>query len=123
MRPLLLLLLALVLPLAGCAGGPSYAGGPTEEDPHGVVIPGEDVFIYRVDGHDVDSRSSPTYVEPGRRRIRVRFQYDIDSESATPQEYKELELTVEPGDVFLIERTGEGQWGPFDVEVKRAPRG
>ena len=119
---LLAALVACLALLTGCVGGPSYAGGPTEEDPHGVIIPGEDVFVFFVDGYAVESKSSTVYVGPGRHRVRVRLQYHIDSESGAPQEMKDIDLHVEDGDVFLLSRTGEGQFGPFDVEVKKAPR-
>lgn len=120
-RPLSIVLLALVV-LAGCVGGPSYAGGPTEEEPHALVIPGEDVTIWRVDDWDVPSRSSTAYVAPGRRRLRVRYEFPIDSESSKPYEYEDLNLTLEAGRVYLIERTGEGQFGPYGVEVRASPR-
>lgn len=115
-------LLALVTLVAGCVGGPSYAGGPTEEEPHAVVIPGDDVTIWRVDDWDVPSRSSTTYVAPGRRRIKVRYEYPIDSEASKPYDYEELNLTLEAGRIYLIERTGEGQFGPYGVEVRASPR-
>lgn len=122
MITLRLLLLATLTLLAGCVGGPSYAGGPTEEEPHAVVIPGPDVTIWQIDGYDVPSRGSTAYVAPGRRKLKVRFEYSIDSESAVPYEYKVLDLTIEDGQTYLIERTGEGQFGPFDVQVRQAPR-
>ncbi len=120
-RPLSIVLLALVV-LAGCVGGPSYAGGPTEEEPHALVIPGEDVTIWRVDDQDVPSRSSTAYVAPGRHRIKVRYNFPIDNESSKPYDFEELNLTLEAGRVYLIERTGEGQFGPYGVEVRASPR-
>ncbi|MBX3472399.1 MAG: hypothetical protein KF878_36570 [Planctomycetes bacterium] len=120
-----LLAAALALTLAtlsGCVGGPSYAGGPTEEEPHGLVIPGDDVFIWAVDGRDVSSRRNKTYVEPGHRRLKIRFNYPIDNESANPYEFKDLDLNVEDGRAYLIERKGEGQFGPYELEVRGSPR-
>lgn len=116
----LLLALAL-LALTGC-GSPSYAGGPTDEDPHGLVIPGDDVTIWRVDGLDVPARSATARVAPGRRRIKVRYEYPIESDAAEPFEYEDVELTIEAGRVYLIERTGEGPFGPYGVEVRASPR-
>ncbi len=37
--------LTLAVTLAGCAGSPSYAGGPTPDEEHGVVDPGWDVTL------------------------------------------------------------------------------
>lgn len=122
MPTLRLVLLATLTLLVGCAGGPSYAGGPTDEEAHAVVIPGPDVTIWQIDGYDVSSRGGAAYVAPGRRKLKVRFEYSIDSESATPWEYKVLDLNIEDGQTYLIERTGEGMFGPFDVQVRQAPR-
>lgn len=121
LRPLLALL-ALVVLVAGCAGGPSYAGGPTEEEPHALVIPGEWVSLWRVDDWDVPSRTSAAYVAPGRRRLKVRYEFPIDNESHRPYEYEVLTLDLEAGRTYLIERTGEGQFGPYGVEVRASPR-
>ncbi|MCO5166812.1 MAG: hypothetical protein M9894_10660 [Planctomycetes bacterium] len=121
-RPLAATLALTLAALAGCVGGPSYAGGPTEEEPHGVVIPGDDVFLWAVDGQDVPSRRSKAYVEPGARRLKVRINYPIDNESATPYEYKDVVINVEDGRAYLIERKGEGQFGPYEVEVRGSPR-
>lgn len=117
---LLALTLALTGCLAGCVGGPSYAGGPTEEEPHGLLIPGEAVSLWRVDGFDVvDSRTSPIYVAPGRRKVKARFDTPIDTdESKETFEYRDLEVDVAAGQRYLIERTGEGAFGPFDLRVR-----
>jgi hypothetical protein len=118
-----ILALALSFALSGCVGGPSYAGGPTEEDPHGLLLPGDDVSFWRVDGFDVvESRTSPIYVAPGRRKIKARFDTPIDTdESKETFEYRDLEVDVAAGERYLVERTGEGAFGPFDLRV-RAPR-
>ncbi len=122
MTPLRALLLALSLTLAGCVGGPSYAGGPTEEDPHGLLVPGENVSFWRVDGFDVvESRTSPIYVAPGRRKVKARFDTPIDTdESKETFEYRDLEVDVAAGERYLVERTGEGAFGPFDLRVRAA---
>lgn len=124
LRPLALAL-ALALATSGCVGGPSYAGGPTEEEPHGLLIPGEDVSLWRVDGFDISSRHSPAYVAPGRRKLRARFETPIDTdESKESFEYRDLEVDVAAGERYLVERTGEGAFGPFDLRVRaaRSPR-
>lgn len=122
MLTLRLVLLATLTLFAGCVGGPSYAGGPTEEEPHAIVIPGPDVTIWRIDGYDVPSRSSTAYVAPGRRKLTVRYEFDIESEAVPAHETKDLDLNVEAGQTYLIERTGEGMFGPFGVQVRQAPR-
>jgi hypothetical protein len=119
--PRLLLALALLVVLPGC-GSPSYAGGPTDDDPHGLVIPGDDVTIWRVDDMDVPSRSATARLAPGRRRLKVRYEYPIESDATIPFEYEELELTIEDGRTYLIERTGEGPFGPYGVQVRASPR-
>lgn len=121
-RLLTVALSGALLTLAGCVGGPSYAGGPTEEEPHALVIPGDDVTIWRIDDRDVPSRSSKAYVAPGRHRLRVRYNFPIDNESATPYDWEDLNLTFEAGRVYLIEREGEGQFGPYGVTVRVSPR-
>jgi hypothetical protein len=108
------LLLACLLPL-GC-GGPSYAGGPTDEQPHGVVIPGLDVTIWRVDGRDTDTRTGSLLLEPGRRRLKVRIDFPIDDESPIPFEYRDLDLDVEAGHVYRIDRA-EGELPPYELNV------
>jgi hypothetical protein len=117
---LLALSLAVTLAMCGCVGGPSYAGGPTEEEPHGLLIPGEDVSFWRVDGFDVvESRKSPIYVAPGRRKVHARFETPIDAdESKESFEYRDLEVDVVDGERYLVERTGEGAFGPFDLRVR-----
>lgn len=117
-RLALLVALACSL-LSGCAAGPSYAGGPAEEEPHAVVIPGPYVFLLRVDGVAVPGRSSEALVAPGRHRLTVRFEYPIDSEAQTPRETKDLDATFEDGRVYDIIRTGdEGEYGPWSVELR-----
>lgn len=116
---LLQLVLALSCSLAGCAAGPSYAGGPVEDEPHAVVIPGPYVTIWRVDGADVPGRSSELLIAPGRHRLKVRFEYPIDSEAQTPHEMKELEASFEAHRTYDIVRTGdEGEFGPWSVELR-----
>lgn len=116
---LLALLLALALSLIGC-GGPSYAGGPTEEEPHGLIVPGLDVTIWRVDGADTDTRTGALRVAPGLRKLKVRIDYPIDDESAIPFEYQDLDLQVEEGHVYRIDRTEE-VIPPYHLNVTEQP--
>lgn len=115
-------LLALAGCLSGCVGGPSYAGGPTEADPHGLLVPGEDVSLWRIDGWDVESRGSAAYVTPGRRHLRVRFETPIESEGKDSFEFRELDLDVEAGGEYRLERTGEAPFGPYDLKVRTRRR-
>ncbi len=121
--PRALALVALAAGLAGCAG-PSYAGGPTGDDPHGVVIPGRDVTLWEVDGRDVPSRSGRARVAPGRRRLKVRLEFPLASDAWQPFEYREVELLVVEGHQYLLERTGEeGPFGPYELGIReRGPR-
>lgn len=105
----------LCLLLSGC-GGPSYAGGPTEEEPHGVVVPGLDVTIWRVDGFDTETRTGALLVAPGLRKLKVRIDYPIDNESPVPFEYQDLELQVDEGRIYRIDRTEE-DFPPYHLNV------
>lgn|SRR5690606_36851871 len=112
-----ILALALSLLLLGGCGGPSYGGGPSDEMPHGRVVPGPDVTVWRIDGKDTYSRSGTQLVEPGRRKLRVRVEYPIDDEgSGPPYEYKDLDLKVEAGRTYYLER-GEGEFAPYELKV------
>jgi hypothetical protein len=112
------LLLSGLLALGGCVGGPSYSSGPTEDDPHATVVPGDDVSVWRVDGWDTYSRTGEVYLEPGHRRLHVRFQYPIESEAQVPWEWKDVDVECKDGDRFLLRRTGEGEHGPYGVELR-----
>lgn len=107
---------------SGC-GGPAYAGGPSADEPHGLVIPGDDVTLWRVDGHDVVSRSSAIEVAPGQRTIKARLEFPIDDESAKPFEYYDVPLYVEAGHRYLLQRQGDDALPPYQIEVlERGPR-
>ena len=34
----------------------------------------------------------------------------------------DVTLDVQEGDVYLLEREGEGAFGPYDLKVRKAPR-
>ena len=113
------LVVLVLLALSGCVGGPSYAGGPREDQAHGTIVPGPDITLWRVDGWDVGSRGSEAYVAPGRHKLRVRFETPIESDETIPSfEFRELEVDVTDGGVYYVQRTGEGTFGPFDVQVR-----
>ena len=97
------LLLLLLLSPVGCVFGPSYAGGPTSEDPHGIVDPEEAVSILFVDGLKTP-RSSSIYVEPGLRQIRVRIEFPMTREDAKPFEIRDIELRVQANHLYEISR-------------------
>ncbi|RMG07720.1 MAG: hypothetical protein D6731_23110 [Planctomycetota bacterium] len=111
------LLLALC---AGCVSGPSYAGGPTSEEPHAVVDPSTDITLWRVDGQDVASRVGETLVEPGLRRLKIRIEADIADDSPTPYEYRDITLYAEPGATYVIERK-PGDMPPWEVDIRKLP--
>lgn len=111
-----LVLLVLALILGGC-GGPSYSGGPSDEQPHGWVIPGPDVTVWRIDGKDTYSRGGTQLVEPGRRKLRVRIEFPIEDEgSGPPHEYKNIELDVKAGHSYFLERK-ESEFPPYELKV------
>jgi hypothetical protein len=113
------LALACSLPLlAGCASGPDYAGGPSSDEPFGVVDPGRDINLWRVDGHDVDSRSGPTKLEPGRRLLKVRIEADIADDTPTPKELRDVVLHVEEGVLYTIDRK-PGELPPWELDIRQ----
>ena len=106
-------LAAVLAALLGCAGGPDYEGGPTSEQPHGIVDAERDVTIWRV--------------APGLRRIKVRIEFPIDNESAVPYEKREISLKVEPGHLYELARkevdTEIDLGPPYELEIRDyAPR-
>ncbi len=111
---------ALCLLLTGCVGGPSYAGGPTTEEPHGVVDPGYDVSLWRVDGHDTVSRGGETYLAPGRRRLLVRIQHDIESDDWAPKEMRIVPIDVEENTLYTIDRK-PGEFPPWEIDIRKYP--
>lgn len=116
----------LLVTLLGC-NGPDYAGGPTADDPHGTIDPDNDVSIWRIDGFDTLSRNSEIRVAPGLRRVKVRIEFPIESESATPFEYREIDLRVEEGHLYAIRRkeieTEIDLGPPYELEIRDyAPR-
>lgn len=119
-------LAAVLAALLGCAGGPDYEGGPTSEQPHGIVDAERDVTIWRVDGFDTYTRNS-VRVAPGLRRIKVRIEFPIDNESAVPYEKREISLKVEPGHLYELARkevdTEIDLGPPYELEIRDyAPR-
>jgi hypothetical protein len=108
--------------LVGCVSGPDYAGGPTSEQPHGIVDPDRDISIWRVDGFDTLSRNSAILLEPGLRRVKIRIEFPIDSEAAQPFEYRELNLRVEANHLYELSRKeieSEYDLGPpYEVEIR-----
>ena len=108
----------LLLALAGCSSGPDYAGGPSSEDPYGVVDPGRDVNLWRVDGHDVASRSGPTKLAPGRRVLKLRIEADIASDDQFPKELRDVTLYVEQGMLYTIDRK-PGQYPPWELDIRQ----
>ena len=110
-------MLLLALCLGGCVGGPSYAGGPTSDQPHGVISPGMDITVWQVDGHATASRAFDLYVAPGQRLLKVRLEFPIESESSTPYAYQDLSLYVEQGVRYHLDRKHE-RYPPFSVQVR-----
>lgn len=95
--------LALGCLLSGCQG--VYYGGPDDSDlPHALVRPGVDVTIWAVDGQPTTRHSFEVLVEPGRRRVSVRIEHPVESESATPFERKDVLIDCKDGVAYHLER-------------------
>lgn len=110
--PLLLLL------LAGCVAAPDYAGGPTSEEPYGVIDPGTDITLWQVDEHDVQTRSGPIRVAPGRRMVKLRIEADIADETPTPWEYRTVPLAIEEDMLYTIDRR-PGEYPPWELDIRQ----
>lgn len=112
-------LVALVVALAaGCVSGPYYRGGPTSEQPHAVISPGDGVTIWRVDGAPTTTRSFSLLVAPGLRALGIRIDHPIESEAAKPYDKATLRLDVVDGGVYLLERA-PGEDPPYSVRVRK----
>ncbi len=111
------LLLAL---LAGCVSGPSYAGGPTTDQPHAIVDPGVGVHMWKVDGHGVDTRTGEIYLEPGRREILVRVWHPVESDERPelPYDMKTIPIHAEAGTVYTLDRL-RGEYAPYKVDIRQ----
>jgi hypothetical protein len=107
---------ALVATLAGCAGSASYAGGPTPEEEHGIVDPGWDVTLWTVDDEDTTTRHGKTYVEPGRRKLRIRIEHPIESDDWAPYEFRNIIIDVAAKTLYAIDRQ-KGEFPPYDVDI------
>lgn len=113
--------LALGCLLSGCQG--VYYGGPEDSDePHAVVRPGVDLTIWAVDGQPTTRHSFEVLVAPGRRRIGVRIEHPVESESATPFERKDVLIDCKDGVTYHLERkVGRESVGPpYEVSISEA---
>jgi hypothetical protein len=113
------LLVATALAIAGCSSVPSYEGGPTLDDPYGIIQPEDNVKLWTIDGKPAFNRDQPTYVSPGSHKLVFRINYPIDDESQFPQEYIDQPLTVEEGLRYRFMIHGEFERGPpYELEQK-----
>lgn len=107
------------LALAGCTTVPSYPGGPTLDDPYGIVQGVENVKLWTVDGKSVVDHEGPSYVAPGNHKLVLRIEYPIDDESQFPQEYSDQTITVEAGLRYRFLVKGEYEKGPpYELDQK-----
>lgn len=108
------ILLGCLLALCGCGGGPSYAGGPTEEEPHALIVTGEDVSVWKIDGWDTYTRQGALYVEPGTRSLWLRVANPIEFEGEAHRWENAYKVRVEAGRAYTIYR-GESDFPPWPV--------
>ena len=94
-----------------------HEGGPTAEEPHGIINPGDDVYILGVDGKRTSTRNFSVRVHPGERILRLRVQYPIANDSNKPQEKVDKTLNVEDGVEYRIDRIGESEFPPYELKV------
>ncbi|MCA8924462.1 MAG: hypothetical protein KDD82_21810 [Planctomycetes bacterium] len=107
--------------LCGCVGGPSYVGGPTEEQPHALLYTGEDVSVWKVDGWQTYDRTGALYLEPGARTLRLRVQNPVDYDGPGIFWIRAYQIRVEEGHSYLIFR-GESDFPPWPVEFQETAR-
>ena len=110
--------LTLSLALTACAGSPSYAGGPTADDAHGIVDPGWDVSLFTVDGQDTANRHGQTYVAPGRRRLGIRIEHPLESDDWKPYENRVIVIDVVPSTLYTLDRK-PGEYPPYEVNINQ----
>jgi hypothetical protein len=113
--------LLLLVVLAGCVSGPSYAGGPTTDQPYAIVNPNSPhIYTWKVDGRTVDTRTGEIYVAPGRREILIRVSHPIDSDERTyePYDWKTIPLHAKAGMVYLLDRK-PGDFAPYEVDIRQ----
>src|SRR5581483_7517631 len=119
MRKRLGLLLAL-LAVAGCSSVPSYEGGPTTDDPYGIVQPEGEVKLWAVDGKPAYNKDTQTYVSPGDHTFKFRIDYPMSSDEQHPFEYQTMSIQVVEGHRYRVAIQGEYEKGrPYSLEVRR----
>jgi hypothetical protein len=113
------LLVAFAVVLGGCSNVPSYDGGPTLDQPYGIVQPEENVKLWTIDGKMAHDHDGISYLSPGNHKLSFRINYPIDDESQFPQEYLDQPLTVEEGLRYRFFVKGEyGRGPPYEIEQK-----
>lgn len=119
-RALSLALALVALSLSsGCVG--IYYGGPDDdEEPHALVRPGVDITIWKVDGQPTTRHSFEVMVAPGRRKVTVRIEHSMESESPTPYERQTLIIDCKDGMTYHLERK-PGEMAPYVVDISEAP--
>lgn len=104
---------------SGCVG--VYYGGPDEyEQPHALIRPGVDITIWKVDGQPTTRHSFEVMVEPGRRKVTVRIEHPMESDSPTPFERQTLIIDCQDGMTYHLERK-PGESAPYVVDISEAP--
>ena len=112
-------LLSLVVLFAlGCSSVPSYDGGPSTDQPYGIVQPEDNVKTWTVDGKPAYNKDTPTYAAPGNHTFRFRVDYPMSSEEQHPFEYIDMSLTIVEGHRYRIGIRGEYEKGPpYTIDV------
>lgn len=104
--------LFLAVVLAGCSSVPSYEGGPTKDEPYGIVQPEDGVKMWQVDGKPAFNKDGLTYTKPGNHTFQFRVDYPMNDESPKPFEYIDYQITVDPGLRYRVFIKGEFEKGP-----------
>ncbi|MBL4843896.1 MAG: hypothetical protein JKY65_00100 [Planctomycetes bacterium] len=103
----------------GCTG--VYYGGPDDSDqPHALIRPGVDVTIWKVDGQPTTRHSFEVMVAPGRRKILIRVEHPMESESPIPHDRTNVIIDCKDGMTYHLERR-PGEGAPYEVDVSEAP--
>lgn len=113
-------LASLLLVAIGCSSAPSYEGGPTKDEPYGIVQPEGELKMWAIDNKPAFNKDTETYASPGNHTFRFRIDYPMNSEEQHPFEYQDMAITVVEGHRYRVGIRGDFEKGPpYTLEVVR----
>jgi hypothetical protein len=112
----LLVLIGLVV-MTSCSAAPSYTGGPTLDEPYGVVTPIDRVSLWKIDGKNTRSRNGESYLSPGAHTLKCRVEYTVEYEGEGNFEWKDVPIEVKDGTQYFLVAKPEGAVGERTLDL------